>query len=177
MPLVTVIALSYATLLEGSVLTETVFSWPGIGLYLTNSLQNADMNAVLGATDHHRRRVHRPQPARPTCSTGCSTRGRGHERRRPIQDGLARLAAVGRPQSRAQAGFGRAYMTWRRFAANRLAVVGLAIILALVLVAILANVIAPYSPIEGDVRTMRLLPPSAGIRWEPTTSAATSSAV
>ena len=49
-PLVTVIGLSYATLLEGSVLTETVFSWPGIGLYLTNSLQNADMNAVLGAT-------------------------------------------------------------------------------------------------------------------------------
>jgi peptide/nickel transport system permease protein len=49
-PLVTVIALSYAGLLEGSVLTETVFAWPGIGLYITNSLQNADMNAVLGGT-------------------------------------------------------------------------------------------------------------------------------
>ncbi|CAN5374165.1 ABC transporter permease [soil metagenome] len=49
-PLVTVIALSYGNLLEGSVLAETVFSWPGIGSYLTNSLQNADMNAVLGAT-------------------------------------------------------------------------------------------------------------------------------
>lgn len=49
-PLVTVIALSYAGLLEGSVLTESVFSWPGIGLYITNSLQNADMNAVLGGT-------------------------------------------------------------------------------------------------------------------------------
>ena len=49
-PLVTVVALSYATLLEGSVLTETIFAWPGIGQYLTNSLQNADMNAVLGAT-------------------------------------------------------------------------------------------------------------------------------
>lgn len=49
-PLVTVIALSYAGLLEGSVLTESVFAWPGLGLYLTNSLQNADMNAVLGAT-------------------------------------------------------------------------------------------------------------------------------
>lgn len=49
-PLVTVIALSYAGLLEGSVLTETVFSWPGIGLYITNSLQNADMNGVLGGT-------------------------------------------------------------------------------------------------------------------------------
>jgi len=49
-PLVTVIALSYANLLEGSVLTETIFSWPGLGLYITNSLQNADMNAVLGGT-------------------------------------------------------------------------------------------------------------------------------
>ncbi|WP_342212847.1 ABC transporter permease [Rhizobium sp. CFBP 8762] len=49
-PLITVIALSYAGMLEGSVLTETVFSWPGLGLYITNSLQNADMNAVLGGT-------------------------------------------------------------------------------------------------------------------------------
>jgi peptide/nickel transport system permease protein len=32
------------------VITETVFSWPGLGLYLTVSLLNADMNAVLGAT-------------------------------------------------------------------------------------------------------------------------------
>ncbi|WP_394790398.1 ABC transporter permease [Rhodoferax sp.] len=49
-PLVTVITLSYAGLLEGSVLTEAVFAWPGLGLYITNSLQNADMNAVLGGT-------------------------------------------------------------------------------------------------------------------------------
>ena len=49
-PLVTVIALSYAGLLEGSVLTETVFAWPGLGQYITHSLQNADMNAVLGGT-------------------------------------------------------------------------------------------------------------------------------
>lgn len=48
--LVTVVALAYASLLEGAVLTETVFSWPGLGLYLTTSLLNADMNAVLGAT-------------------------------------------------------------------------------------------------------------------------------
>ncbi|MDX9963333.1 MAG: ABC transporter permease [Desulfobacter postgatei] len=49
-PLITVIALSFGSLLEGSVLTETVFAWPGLGLYLTNSLLNADMNAVLGST-------------------------------------------------------------------------------------------------------------------------------
>ena len=48
--LITVIGLSYAGLLEGSVMIETVFSWPGIGNYLTNALLNADMNAVLGAT-------------------------------------------------------------------------------------------------------------------------------
>jgi peptide/nickel transport system permease protein len=49
-PLVTVLALTYAGLLEGAVLTETIFSWPGLGQYLTVSLLNADMNAVLGAT-------------------------------------------------------------------------------------------------------------------------------
>ena len=49
-PLLTVIALSYATLLEGSVLTETVFAWPGLGQYITGALLAADMNAVLGGT-------------------------------------------------------------------------------------------------------------------------------
>jgi peptide/nickel transport system permease protein len=49
-PLVTVVALTYAGLLEGAVLTETIFAWPGLGQYLTVSLLNADMNAVLGAT-------------------------------------------------------------------------------------------------------------------------------
>ena len=49
-PLITVIALSYANLLEGSVLTETVFAWPGLGLYITNALFSADMAAVMGGT-------------------------------------------------------------------------------------------------------------------------------
>lgn len=49
-PLVTVVALSYGSLLEGAVLTETVFAWPGLGRYITESLFNADMNAVLGGT-------------------------------------------------------------------------------------------------------------------------------
>jgi peptide/nickel transport system permease protein len=48
--LITIIGLTYASLLEGSVLTETVFSWPGIGQYITRSLFNGDMNAVLGGT-------------------------------------------------------------------------------------------------------------------------------
>ncbi|MBD8877002.1 ABC transporter permease [Roseibium polysiphoniae] len=49
-PLITVIVLSYANLLEGSVLTEVIFAWPGLGNYITNALLSADMNAVLGGT-------------------------------------------------------------------------------------------------------------------------------
>ncbi|MFD1881825.1 ABC transporter permease [Paracoccus pacificus] len=49
-PLITVIALSFGSLLEGSVLTEIIFSWPGIGQYITKTLLAGDMNAVLGGT-------------------------------------------------------------------------------------------------------------------------------
>ncbi|HEY2254666.1 MAG TPA: ABC transporter permease [Variovorax sp.] len=49
-PLITVISLSYAVLLEGAVLTETVFSWPGLGAYITGALFSADIAAVLGGT-------------------------------------------------------------------------------------------------------------------------------
>ena len=48
--LVTVNALAYANLLEGSVLTEIIFAWPGIGSYITTSLLANDMNSVLGGT-------------------------------------------------------------------------------------------------------------------------------
>ncbi len=45
--LVTIIALAYGSLLEGAVLIETVFAWPGFGQYLTNNLITGDMNAVM----------------------------------------------------------------------------------------------------------------------------------
>jgi peptide/nickel transport system permease protein len=45
--LVTIIALAYGSLLEGAVLIETVFSWPGFGQYLTSNLIIGDMNAVM----------------------------------------------------------------------------------------------------------------------------------
>lgn len=48
--LLSTIALTYGGLLEGAVLTETIFSWPGLGQYLTRSLLNGDLNAVLGTT-------------------------------------------------------------------------------------------------------------------------------
>ena len=65
-----------------------------------------------------------------------------------------------RPQSRRQAAFGRLYAGWLSFARNRLAMVGLMLVLALVLIAALAPWIAPYPPSIGEL-SARLQPPSA----------------
>lgn len=47
--LLTVVALTFGGMLDGAVLIETVFSWPGLGQYLTRGLQMNDMNVVMGA--------------------------------------------------------------------------------------------------------------------------------
>ena len=49
-PAVTIIGLTYGGLLEGSVLTETIFSWPGLGRYLAAAFLTLDLNAVVGGT-------------------------------------------------------------------------------------------------------------------------------
>ncbi len=48
--LLTVVVLAYGGLLDGAVLTETVFAWPGFGQYLTSGLMAGDMNVVLTCT-------------------------------------------------------------------------------------------------------------------------------
>ncbi|MET0742057.1 MAG: ABC transporter permease [Microvirga sp.] len=47
--LLTVLALTFGGLLDGAVLIETVFGWPGLGQYLTRGLKMNDMNVVMGA--------------------------------------------------------------------------------------------------------------------------------
>jgi len=49
-PLLTVVILGFATLLEGSTFVEIIFMWPGLGYYLSRSLMNADLNATLCCT-------------------------------------------------------------------------------------------------------------------------------
>lgn len=49
-PTVTVIGLAFGGLLQGAVLTETIFSWPGIGRYATFSVIQVDVPAVMGVT-------------------------------------------------------------------------------------------------------------------------------
>lgn len=48
-PVITVIGLQFGYLLGGSVITETVFSWPGVGTYLVNSITSKDIPAVMGS--------------------------------------------------------------------------------------------------------------------------------
>ncbi len=64
------------------------------------------------------------------------------------------------PASRRQARLGQGYRTWLAFRGNWLAMVGLGIVLALIVIAALADVLAPYNPVTGgDLNTQRLLPP------------------
>jgi len=48
LPVLTMIAIVYGYLLGGSVLVETIFSWPGMGLYVYNSISSSDFPAVQG---------------------------------------------------------------------------------------------------------------------------------
>jgi peptide/nickel transport system permease protein len=47
--LLTIIALTFGGLLDGAVLVETVFAWPGLGQYLTRGIQMNDINVVMGS--------------------------------------------------------------------------------------------------------------------------------
>ena len=47
-PLVTIVGLSFGRLLSGAVVTESVFSWPGLGLYAFRSATSLDFPAIMG---------------------------------------------------------------------------------------------------------------------------------
>jgi peptide/nickel transport system permease protein len=49
-PTITVIGLSFGSLLGGAVVTETIFSWPGMGKYVVDSISNLDFPAIMGFT-------------------------------------------------------------------------------------------------------------------------------
>jgi len=49
-PTLTIIGLSYGTLLQGAVVTETIFAWPGMAYYAVGSMTYLDYPAVVGIT-------------------------------------------------------------------------------------------------------------------------------
>ncbi len=50
MPVVTIIGLSYGSLMSGAVLTETIFAWSGIGRYAYNAARTLDFPAIMGVS-------------------------------------------------------------------------------------------------------------------------------
>ena len=50
LPTITIVAFTFAFLLTGAVLTETVFSWPGVGSYAVSASRKLDFPAIIGVT-------------------------------------------------------------------------------------------------------------------------------
>ncbi len=50
LPIITVIGIYYGGLLEGAVLTETIFAWPGLGRYATSAILSQDFASIMGVT-------------------------------------------------------------------------------------------------------------------------------
>lgn len=48
-PVITVLGLDFGYYLTGSILTETIFSWPGIGRYVVNAISRRDLPAIQGS--------------------------------------------------------------------------------------------------------------------------------
>jgi ABC-type dipeptide/oligopeptide/nickel transport system permease component len=48
-PVITVLGLDFGSYLTGSILTETVFSWPGLGRYVVNAISRRDLPAIQGS--------------------------------------------------------------------------------------------------------------------------------
>ncbi len=48
-PIITVLGLDFGYYLTGSILTETIFSWPGIGRYVVNAIARRDLPAISGS--------------------------------------------------------------------------------------------------------------------------------
>src|SRR5215217_396504 len=48
-PIITVLGLDFGAYLTGSILTETIFYWPGIGRYVVNAIARRDLPAIQGS--------------------------------------------------------------------------------------------------------------------------------
>jgi ABC-type dipeptide/oligopeptide/nickel transport system permease subunit len=145
-PIVTLGGLAYANLLTGAVMTETVFSWPGLGRYTFRSAEALDFPGDHGHHARGRGDLSRHQsPHRPEL---CAPRSEGRAVT-AFDQASATLAAIAPVRTRRQ--------RWRR--RYGVAAIGAAIILIWIFVALACPLLTPYSPNAVDV-SLRLQPPS-----------------
>ena len=76
-PVVTLIGIDFGTVIGAAILTETVFSWPGIGSQIADSVGERDLPVHPRADARRRASRTRSSTSSSTCRTPGSTRGSG----------------------------------------------------------------------------------------------------
>ncbi len=153
LPVVTVIGLQVGTLLAGAILTETIFSWPGLGRWLIDALQPPRLPGGAGRRAAGRLDDHPGQPAgRPALRRGQPAYS-PQEVRGALMSQITESAVKGAPKP----------MTplqefWHYFKRNKGAVVGLVYIVLMLVIALGAGVLAPHAPAD-QFRDALLTPP------------------
>ena len=149
LPVVTLGGLAYAQLLTGTVLTETIFSWPGLGRYTFQSAVILDFPAIMGITLVVADRLCDRQPGG-RCVLRVA-RSAGDAAMSPPAFGLPLTdrAAAERSAEATASGTGRRRRWLRRYL---LASMGGAVIVAWLLAALLAPWITPLRPRHGERR-------------------------
>ena len=168
LPVITVVGLQVGRLLSGAILTETVFSWPGIGRWLVDAIFTPRLPNRPGRHPLHRHHLCCRQPDR-----GRLVRGRGPADQVRLGLGLPTErcpvtgAATITPGSDTGSVLSRPPRSlwrdaWRRLSSNHLARLGMAITLLFLFMAIFVPIIFPYNArIDSDL-VNQLVTPSRG---------------
>ncbi len=147
-PVVTTIGLQVGVLLAGAILTETIFSWPGIGKWMVDSVFQARLPVVQGGllliagivmiVNLARRRALRPDQSAHQKVIPAVT----HIEAQHAETATRQIEPISAWAMR------KAMLTefWYYFRQNRGAVIGLVVFTIIVAVAVFAPLIAPHSP-------------------------------
>ncbi len=179
-PIITLGALEFGTLLSGAVLTEQVFTIPGFGKLIVDSVFNRDFSVVQGvvlvtatayiaAESARRPRGVRGQPEAARMTGGLSTSASTSDgSNTAAPGGVASTDVVATDDRRdadalavvdgAAAAAGPWRAAWRRLRRRRGAMVGLVVVMLFAIVAIFAPWIAPFDPIATSWSAIRKAP-------------------
>lgn len=152
LPVVTVIGLQVGTLLAGAILTETIFSWPGLGRWLIDALQRRDYPVVQGGVLLVATMIILVNLLVDLLYGVVNPRIRHKVRGIMSQVTENKVISAPVPMTPLQE-------FWHYFKRNKGAVVGLVYVVIVLFIAIFANWIAPYNPAE-QFRDALLAPPA-----------------
>ena len=147
-PVVTVIGLQVGVLFTGAILTETIFSWPGVGKWLIEAINRRDYPVLQGGMLLLGVIVMLVNLLVDVTYGIINPRIRHSAMSAPIATGRSRssAAAAGASQTDVIAPRRRCASSGCRFRANHGAVMGLLVVVALLLVALFAPWLAPHVP-------------------------------